>query len=189
MTVEPGVRKPSTSSGECPPTQTVAPKLRKSCLVLFTCEVLMPHDGSGVRSGSASAGTRDSSGTLAGADGTALVTCRGRRADAELRPQAGEQVGVPPTCTVTVEVRSLAGIPNRLAKRGVMLSVTRYLPRPSLKAGVRPGPGMVPRMSVGFASQPRAMPQTALSGNGSCSRQVNAYGEVVALAGTARSGS
>ena len=159
MTVEPGVRKPSTSSGECPPTQTVAPKLRKSCLVLFTCEVLMPHDGSGVRSGSASAGTRDSSGTLAGADGTAPGHVPGGAGRRGVRPQAGEQVGVPPTCTVTVEVRSLAGIPNRLAKRGVMLSVTRYLPRPSLKAGVRPGPGMVPRMSVGLASQPRRCPR------------------------------
>src|SRR5262249_57826924 len=55
MTGEPGERKPSTSRGELPPLHTVAPKFSRS-LPDLVCEVLIPHDGSGTRSGRAAFG-------------------------------------------------------------------------------------------------------------------------------------
>src|ERR1700722_10262481 len=113
MVAESGVREPSTSSGEWPPTQTVAPKLRKSCLDLRTWEVLMPHDGSGVRSGSALAGTCDSSGTFFGSEGSGLLAGRLCWLSAgEQQPFGEQQPCCFTTCTVTVALRSRAGIPN-----------------------------------------------------------------------------
>src|SRR5262245_54674015 len=50
------VRKPSTSSGELPPTHTVAAKFRKSSPPFRMCVVEMPKDANGTRSGSAPAG-------------------------------------------------------------------------------------------------------------------------------------
>src|SRR5215469_6453188 len=52
MTGEPAARKPSTSSGPLPPTHTVAPKSSRSGPER-RCEVLIPQDGSGTKSGSA----------------------------------------------------------------------------------------------------------------------------------------
>src|SRR5262249_8404024 len=46
---------PSTSRGELPPLHTVAPKFSRS-LPDLVCEVLIPHDGSGTRSGRAAFG-------------------------------------------------------------------------------------------------------------------------------------
>src|SRR5579862_3804334 len=103
MVAEPGVRKPSTSSGEWPPTQTVAPKLRKSCLLLRTWEVLMPHEGSGVRSGSALAGTCDRVGTFLGSEGSGRSAgLRCRLAPPEQQPLGEQQPCCLTTCTVTV---------------------------------------------------------------------------------------
>ena len=116
MIVEPGVRKPSTSSGEWPPTQTVAPKSRKSCLDLRTWEVLMSHDGSGTRSGSASAGTCGSSGTFFGSEGSGC----GRPGPAS--PGAQQPVGSSrPAALHHVHdhggLVSLAGMPNSRRSR------------------------------------------------------------------------
>src|SRR6185437_8614881 len=113
MVGEPGWRKPSTSSGELPPTQTVAPKLRTSCLDLRTWEVLMPHDGSGVSSGSALAGTCERVGTFFGSEGSGLSTGpRCRLAPPEQQPDGEQQPCCLTTWTVTVALRPLAGIPN-----------------------------------------------------------------------------
>ena len=73
MTGEPCERKPWTSSGELPPTQTVAPKFSRS-VAGFTAEVLMPHEGSATRSGSADFGGFFTVGAL-GSEGSCLA-CR-----------------------------------------------------------------------------------------------------------------
>src|SRR5215471_10857904 len=76
MTGEPSDRKPSTSSGELPPTQTVALKASRSRPDRRSCTALISHDGSGTRSGSAAAGGRARYGT------------RGSGANAGARPEA-----------------------------------------------------------------------------------------------------
>src|SRR5258706_15619659 len=68
MMVEPFYLKPSTSSREWPPLQTVAPNTSTSFAVVVRPKrkTLMPHDGSGTRSGRDAAGGLLSVGTLAG---------------------------------------------------------------------------------------------------------------------------
>jgi len=68
MIGEPFDLKPSTSSRELPPDQTVAPKESTSVDVVQRRKLttLMPHDGSGDRSGSDDAGGLLRVGTLTG---------------------------------------------------------------------------------------------------------------------------
>src|SRR5258708_36399927 len=71
MMGEPFDLKPSTSSREWPPLQTVAPNtsLSRAVVVRPKRNTLMPHDGSGTRSGRDAAGGLLSVGTLAGSRG------------------------------------------------------------------------------------------------------------------------
>src|SRR5215467_4831362 len=105
MTGEPLERKPWTSSWELPPIHTLAAKFRWSdagCVdVARVCEVLIPKDGRGARSGSADGGGLVRVGAL-GRRGSALGLGGPLRGDAAQHP-------VPlTTLTLTVAVASAA---------------------------------------------------------------------------------
>jgi hypothetical protein len=131
MTGDPLDRKPSTSSGALPPTDTVAPKSSWSdaelCFGFRMCRAKIPHDGSGTRSGSALAGGfcrpgtagAEASGRPRGWPGARL--CRrlsGRAAAAAAAGAAGAAAGWPQhpdpltTFTRTVAVALAAGMPS-----------------------------------------------------------------------------
>src|SRR5215831_15868329 len=121
MTGEPLERKPWTSSWELPPIHTLAAKFRWSdagCVdVARVCEVLIPKDGRGTKSGSA-----DGSGFV-------RVGALGRRgsAPAVVRPlrRAPQHPVVPlTTLTLTVAVASAAEMFSSRTKLGAMVSVT-----------------------------------------------------------------
>src|SRR5258708_38001965 len=132
MMGEPFDLKPSTSSREWPPLQTVAPNtsLSRAVVVRPKRNTLMPHDGSGTRSGRDAAGGLLSVGTLAGSRGR--VPCEaGCRLDCRAaHGWNGPQLLGLSTLILTkaVEIRGVRR-KNRCHVRG-MFTVTGYLPRP-----------------------------------------------------------
>src|SRR5215472_16940775 len=157
MTGEPFERKPSTSSGELPPTHTVALKLSTSCPHRRSWNVLIPHDGSGTRSGSAAAGGLARVGTRgSGASGRA---CAG----AVLGSAAAQHPRPFTTVSLTLAVALAAVMCSRRTNCGAMVAVTVYLPGASATVGG----GKVAEKPAGSAAQPRASPMTRLLGNGS----------------------
>src|SRR5262252_7014883 len=94
MMGDPLDRNPSTSRGPLPPTQTVAPKFSRSAPDRV-CEVKMPHDGSGTRSGKTDFGGSGRYGTRGRAAGPAWPRRAGAAAQ---QPRALTTV----TCTVWV---------------------------------------------------------------------------------------
>src|SRR5215471_11412674 len=175
MTGEPFERKPSTSSGELPPTHTVALKASTSCPDRRSWNVPIPHDGSGTRSGSAAAGglARDRT-RGSGASGRA-------RAGAVLGAAAAQHPRPFTTVSLTLAVASAAVMCSRRTNRGAMVAVTLYFPGASRTVGG----GKLNEKPAGSAAQPRASPMTRLFGNGS-NAQPGGYGFVSALSGTAR---
>src|SRR5215472_337765 len=173
MTGEPLERKPWTSSWELPPIHTLAAKFRWSdagCVdVARVCEVLIPKEGRGTRSGSADGG------------GFVRVAAAGRRGSAPVavRPlrRAAPQHPVVPltTLTLTVAVASAAEMFSSCTKLGEMVSVTWYVPRLSRKGLPKPS---------GSLPQPLATPHTEPSWNG-LKLQANVYGDVAAASGVA----
>src|SRR6516165_627764 len=161
MTSEPFERKPSTSSGELPPTQTVALKLSTSCPDRRSWNVLIPHDGSGTRSGSAAAGGFARVGTRgSGASGRA---CAG----AVLGAAAAQHPRPFTTVSLTLAVALAAVMCSRRTNCGAMVAVTVYLPGASRTTG-GPEPKEKPNENpAGSSAQPFARPMTRLLGNGS----------------------
>src|SRR5215469_9515133 len=157
MIGEPFERKPSTSSGELPPTHTVAPKVSRSCPDRWLCRVLIPHDGSGTRSGSAAAG------------GLARFGTRGSGASPPARGWAafGAAAAQHPrpftTVSLTLAVASAAVICSRRTNCGAMVAVSWYFPEASRTVGG----GKKDEKPAGSAAQPLARPITRLFGNGS----------------------
>src|SRR6516225_6595061 len=84
MIGDPLDRNPCTSRGPLPPIQTVAPKFSRSAPDRV-CEVLIPHDGSGTRSGRADFGGFDRYGARGRAAGPA---CPRRAGAAAQQPRA-----------------------------------------------------------------------------------------------------
>src|SRR5215469_1490099 len=148
MTGEPFERKPSTSSGELPPTHTVAPKFSRS-RPDRVCEVLIPHDGSGTRSGSAARG------------GLARYGTRGSGASPKLRVGAAalgaaeaQQPRPFTTVSLTLAVASAAVICSRRTTCGAMAALTVYFPGASRTVGG----GKPDEKPAGSVAQPRARP-------------------------------
>src|SRR5215472_14817669 len=161
MTGEPFERKPSTSSGELPPTQTVALKASRSRPDRRSWNALMPHDGSGTRSGSAAAGGLARFGTRgSGVSGRPRAgAVRGAAAAQHPRPFT--------TVSLTLAVASAAVMCSRRTNCGAMVAVTVYFPGASRTVG-GPEPNPNPNENpAGSAAQPRARPMTRLLGNGS----------------------
>src|SRR5258708_1613345 len=150
--------KPSTSSRDRPPTQTVAPNVTTSGALFGPPKwnTSMPHEGSGTRSGRDAAGGLVRVGTFAGSFGR--VPCETGRRFAG-RPAHGwngpQLLGLTTLIlTVAVEVR---GVRCRNCFHGrVMSTLSVYLP--SLSRG---------KMMAASTPQPRWMPQALLSWNGS----------------------
>src|SRR2546430_6564576 len=122
MTGEPLERKPWTSSWALPPIHTLAPKFRWSeagCAdVARVCEVRIPKEGRGTRSGSADAGGLVRVGAL-GRRGSVPDLVRPLRCGAPQHP-------VPlTTLTLTVAVAPAAAIFSSWTDVGAMVSVTR----------------------------------------------------------------
>src|SRR5215470_16409208 len=129
MTGEPFERKPSTSSGELPPTQTVALKSSRSRPDRRSWSALICHDGSGTRSGSAAAG------------GFATYGTRGSGASAPARAGAVLGAGTTQhprpftTVSLTLAVASAAVMCSRRTYCGAMVAVTVYFPGASRTVG------------------------------------------------------
>src|SRR5215468_1258641 len=121
MTGEPLERKPWTSSWELPPIHTLAPKFRWSVAgcpgVARVCEVRIPKDGRGTKSGSADAGGFVRVGAL-GRRGSVPVLVRPLRCDAPQHPVALT------TLTLTVAVASAGEMFSSCTNWGAMVSVT-----------------------------------------------------------------
>src|SRR5215472_11091781 len=176
MTGEPFERKPSTSSGELPPTHTVALKLSTSRPDRRSWNAPIAHDGNGTRSGSAAAG------------GFARDGARG--SGASPRARAGAAFGAAAqhprpftTVRLTLAVASAAVMCSRRTNCGATVAVTLYLPGASGTVGG----GKVNEKPAGSAAQPFGMPMTRLLGNGS-EAHPGGYGFVGAPPGTARCG-
>jgi hypothetical protein len=125
MIGDPLDRKPSTSSGALPPTDTVAPKPSWSdaelCFDFRMCWAKMPHEGSGTRSRSALAGGfcrpgtagAEASGRPRGWPGARLCRRLSGRAAAAAAVAAWPQHPDPlTTFTRTVAVALAAGMPS-----------------------------------------------------------------------------
>src|SRR5215468_7544084 len=146
-----------------------------SCPDRRSCRVLIPHDGSGTRSGSAAAG------------GLARYGTRGSGASPPARGWAafGAAVAQHPrpftTVSLTLAVASAAVTCSRRTNCGAMVAVTWYFPGASRTVGG----GKPNEKLAGSAAQPRGRPMTRLFGNGS-NPHPGGYGFVGALPETAR---
>src|SRR5215468_8297133 len=177
MTGEPFERKPSTSSGELPPTHTVAPKASRSRPDRRSWNAPMPHDGSGTRSGSAAAGGLARDG-MRGSGASARA-----RAGAVLGAAAAQHPRPFTTVSLTLALASAAVMCSRRTYCGAMAAVTVYLPGASRTVGG----GKLDEKPAGSAAQPLGSPQTRLFVNGLFAH-AGGYGFVSALSGTARCG-
>src|SRR5215510_5943609 len=157
MTRDPFERKPSTSSGELPPTHTVAPKASRSRPDRRSWNAPMPHDRSGTRSGSAAAGGLARDGTR-GSGASALA-----RAGAVFGAAAAQHPRPFTTVSLTLAVASAAVMCSRRTYCGVMVAVTVYFPGASRTVGG----GKLNEKPTGSAAQPLGRPMTRLFGNGS----------------------
>jgi hypothetical protein len=115
MIGSPGRRNPSTTSGDGPRFQTVAPKSRKSRLPRCWWLIEIPHAGSAIRSGR----MLGSGFVMIGndADGAATDACaRPARPERPAPSQNGRHVNrfVVLTVTSTLTVASVGAIPSRL---------------------------------------------------------------------------
>src|SRR5215813_12941078 len=160
MTGEPFERKPSTSSGELPPTHTVALKLITSRPDRRSWNAPIAHDGNGTRSGSAAAGGFARDGTRgSGASPPARAGAVFGAAAQHPRPFT--------TVTLTLAVASAAVMCSRRTNCGATVAVTVYLPGASRTIG-GPEPKEKPNENpAGSSAQPFARPMTRLLGNGS----------------------
>src|SRR5690348_1126075 len=177
MTGEPSERKPSTSSGELPPTQTVALKASRSRPDRRSWNALICHDGSGTRSGSAAAGGFARYGTPGSGESPRA------RAGAVFDAAAAQHPPRFTTVSLTLAVASAAVMCSTRTNCGEMVAVTLYLPGASRTVGG----GKLNENPDGSAAQPRARPMTRLFGNGS-KPHPGGYGFVTTLSGTARCG-
>src|SRR5258707_569828 len=90
MTGEPFERKPSTSSGELPPTHTVAPKVSMSRPDRRSGKAAVPHDGSGTRAGDGAAAGLATAGGRGGGGGAASPALHHGEVDAGGRVGGGD---------------------------------------------------------------------------------------------------
>src|SRR5262245_48706289 len=155
MVGEPFDLKPSTSRRDRPPDQTVAPNDSTSGeLGPRKWKTLMPHDGSGTRSGRDLAGGLVRVGTLAGNWGRAPCGT-GCRLAGLLAHGNWHALGLT-TLILTVLVEACDVKCRNRFQNGMMRTVTVYLPRASFG-----------KMNAASTPQPRWIPQALLSWNGS----------------------
>src|SRR6185312_7435904 len=124
MIGSPGRRNPSTTIGDGPRSQTVAPKSRKSRLPRRWWLIEMPHAGSATRSGR----TLGSGFVMIGTDADGVPTdipCRPARPAPSVPQQNGRHVLplVVLTRTSMLIVASAGEIPNRFWYSGLMDTV------------------------------------------------------------------
>src|SRR5262249_13925251 len=156
MSGDPFDLKPSTSSRDRPPLQTVAPNVSTSADLarVRIWKTLMPHDGSGTRSGRDAVGGLVRVGTLAGNWGRAPRETGCRLAGRAAHGWNGPQLPGLTTLTLTIAVEFRGERCRTRCQKRMIRTVTVYLP--SLRRG---------SMKPASTPQPRWIPQALLSWN------------------------